>query len=204
MAVILEWLLNGVIVQISILAFAAPFWLWYRMSRTDSERDAHHSLGEHIELFFSSRQMDWLVFCWAAAEAVVWFIIPEFLLLLIIFMRFRQRIALLAWDLAGTVVGTTVAFAISASAADVVRMPYITAGMVTQVNDWYLNFGVGALAFQPLSGVPYKVFTHLASANHIGLVSLVAVGTLVRMARYVFIYMILSGLYPIFHRFAFR
>jgi hypothetical protein len=204
MASITTWLLHSIVIQLSIAAFAAPFWLWYRISRPASEKHSHLSLGEHIELFFSSSQMNWLVFCWAASEAVVWFIIPEFLLLLIIFMRIRQRTALLFWDLAGTMLGTIVAFAISAPAANVAHMPYLTIGMTAQVIDWYQRFGAAALLFQPLSGIPYKVFTLLASAHHIGLVTLILVGAAVRMGRYILFYIILTGLYPLFHRFVFR
>ncbi len=204
MASIITWFLNSILIQASIIAFATPFWVWYQVSRPTDNRRAHHSLGEHVELFFSSKQMNWLVFCWAASEAVAWFIIPEFLLLLIIFMRIRQRPALLIWDFAGTIVGTIFAFVISAPAAIVVHMPYVTLGMVAQVNSWYLHFGVGALAFQPLSGIPYKVFTNLASINHINLLALVVVGVAVRMARYIFIYVVLSGLYPLFHHIASR
>ncbi len=165
--------------------------------------DEHHSLGEKIEAFFSSRQMDWLVFSWAAAEAVIWFIIPEFFLFLIIFMRLRQRTDLLRWDFGGTIVGTSVAYFIS-SHIPVTSLPYITSAMVAQVDSWYSQFGVGAVTFQPFIGIPYKVFTHLAAQHHIGLFSLIAIGTIVRMARYIIIYCVLSALYPFLHRLAHR
>ncbi len=204
MVVILTWLLHSVIIQISIVLFAAPFWIWYRVSRGDAAKHTSHSLGEHIEMFFSSSQMNYLVFCWAATEAIVWFIIPEFLLALIIFMRIRQRASLLVWDLVGTAVGTIFAVIISFSPTDLVRIPYITSGMIMQVHDWYQHFGIWALAFQPFSGIPYKVFTALASGNGIHLVIFVLVGTLVRIGRYIVIYLIFSGLYSVMHRFVFR
>lgn len=204
MASITSWLLNSFFILLSTVTFFTPFWLLHRLTRPKTEKYTRHSLGEHIEIFFSSKQMNWLVCAWAAAEAIIWFIIPEFLLLLIIFMRIRQRVSLLFWDLLGTILGTIIAYSISVPSITVAHMPYITTGMILQVNYWYQHFGVWALVFQPLSGVPYKVFTNLAFEHNINLAALIFTGSIMRMSRYIFIYIILSGLYPIFHRFAFR
>lgn len=199
MSSVLLWIINSIFVVLIIPVFAAPFWLSYRRASKPPQGE----LGEKIEDFFSSRQMDWLVFSWAAAEAVAWFIIPEFFLLLIIFMRLKQRINLLRWDFGGTIVGTVIAYYIS-SYLPIGTLPYITSAMVAQVDLWYSELGVWAVAYQPFIGIPYKVFTHLAAEHHISLFFLVVIGTIVRMARYVIIYCILSALYPFLHRYAHR
>jgi len=202
MAPIIQWLLHTVFIQLSILAFCAPFFAWYIISRRNLPPQ-EKELGEKIEDFFGSRQMDVLVFVWAMLEASVWFIIPEFLLFLIIFMRIRQRAELLLWDLEGTIAGTILSYFILAH-IHLTQVPYIVPGMLAQVSFWYEKLGATALFLQPFSGIPYKVFTGLASAGGISLLKLVLLGALVRIARYAVIYIIFMGLYPLFHRIAYK
>src|SRR4051812_45653935 len=98
-----------VFVQALIILFAAPFYTLHYV-RTRHLKDQPATLSERIEQFFLSKESNWLVFCWAMSEALFWFVIPEFLLLLIVFMRIRRKRELLVYDVGGTVAGTIIAF----------------------------------------------------------------------------------------------
>lgn len=157
-----------------------------------------------MENFFTSKYANWLVFFWAMAEALVWFVIPEFLLLLLIFMRIRRKRELLYYDIGGTVAGTLVAFVFHVPERLIASLPYIQPSMVAQVKYWYNHHGILGLAYQPFSGVPYKVFTNLAPQYHFFVLTFLVVAVLVRISRYYLIYLFFSGIYPLLHKYVYR
>jgi O-antigen/teichoic acid export membrane protein len=106
---ILNIALNYLLVQFSIIGFMLPFYLSYRY-RHRSQDEVKLDLNQHLERFFLSKQANYLVFFWAMGEALFWFVIPEFLLLLVVFMRIRRKKELLTYDIAGTLIGTIVAY----------------------------------------------------------------------------------------------
>lgn len=106
-----------------------------------------------------SRESNLLITAWAAAEAFIWFVLPEFLLFLIIFMKVRHKFDLLKYDVIGTVIGTIIGIIWHAPADFLVKLPFIHQGMIDQVHVWFHQWGVWGLFFQPFSGVPFKVLT---------------------------------------------
>lgn len=204
MSITFEIIKNYLFIQLAILLFMAPFYLLYRFSNKHIALK-HIKLNEHAEEFLTSRWANYLVACWAAAEAIIWFVIPEFLLLLVVFLGLKNKRKLLYFDIAGTTVGTILGLVLSAyTSINVSSFPYITTNMVDQVKVWYEQLGSMALFFQPFSGVPYKVFvlnTH-GFINHIVMFVLLAV--IIRIARYYIFYVIFSGLHPLLHRFVSR
>ena len=193
----LVYLVKYVVITASIVAFMAPFLLWYLWQ---TARERPRTINLLLEEFFTSRQANWLVFSWAAAEAVVWFVIPEFLLLLVIFMRIRHKRHMLLYDVGGTAVGTIAAFIIRLPEHAVAQLPYIQDRMIAQTRVWYDQSGVLGLANQPFSGVPYKVFTHLAWEYQYNFVLFIVVAVVVRMLRYVVAYGLFISLYPKLHK----
>lgn len=199
----LNLLFNYMITQIAIILFMAPFYLIYRY---------HHSIdngeklttSQHLVNFFCSRQANYLVFFWALGEALVWFVIPEFLLLLLIFMRIRRKRELLIYDIAGTAIGTVIALIVHLPDRLIARLPYIRPGMIIQTRHWYAAHGIFGLIFQPFSGIPYKVFTNLAPDFHFFLPLFIVVAVIVRMSRYYLTYVILSSIYPVLHKYVYR
>jgi hypothetical protein len=194
---------NYAYVLVGIGAFAAPFYGLYRR-RYVPDGQVRVSFSRHLELFFESRYANWLVFAWALGEAVVWFVIPEFLLLLLVFMRNQRKGELLVYDIAGTAVGAVAAYFIHLPVSAIIRLPYIQPNMVRQVQHWYDHFGVWGLAFQPFSGVPFKVFTHLAAGYHFWLVGFVAVAVAFRISRYYISYAIFNAIFPFLHARVYR
>lgn len=201
--IFISLVLNYFLIQISILVFFAPFYLIYRINHARSGLK-NISFNGHLEYFFSSKQANYLVFLWAASEATIWFVIPEFLLLLIIFLRIRKKIELLIYDILGTIVGTTIALMIHAPRNEIISMPYIQENMVKQVDVWYQHAGIFGLIFQPFSGVPYKIFTLLANEYSFFIPAFIILGVLVRISRYYIFYLIFFGIYPLIHRFIYK
>ena len=194
---------NYIFVQACLVLFALPFYLLYRRKHIKAE-NKDFGFNWHMENFFSSRYANWLVFFWAAGEALAWFIIPEFLLLLLVFMRIRRKRELLYYDIYGTTAGTLAAYLIHLSPAAVAKLPYIQPSMVKQVQVWYDSHGILGMIFQPFSGVPYKVFTYLAADYHLFLPAFLIFAVLVRISRYYIAYIILSSIYPYLHKYVYR
>jgi membrane protein YqaA with SNARE-associated domain len=178
------------------------FWLYWRsVGRQDKNKQ---DLSTKLEYFFSSKYANWLVFFWAMGEALVWFVIPEFLLLLLIFMRIKKRAALLYWDIYGTAAGTLLAYVISLSPKSIAKLPYIQTNMVKQVGSWYDKHGILGLVHQPFSGVPYKVFTFLAPHHHFFILWFLLFAVVVRISRYYIIFAILMSFYNVLHKYVYR
>lgn len=200
---ILKIIANYLFVQACIVIFVLPFYYLYRRKYV-AEGTVKVSYSQHLEYFFSSRYANWLVFAWAASEALFWFVIPEFLLLLLVFMRIRRKRELLYWDIYGTIAGTLIAYMIHLPAHLIDKLPYIQPKMIDQVNIWYNHLGIIGLLHQPFSGVPYKVFTHLATQHDLFLPLFLVFAVVVRISRYYIAYLIFTYLYPSLHKYVYR
>jgi membrane protein YqaA with SNARE-associated domain len=197
---ILKIIANYLFVQSCIILFMLPFYIVYR-HRHVTDGNVKTGLNQHLENFFLSKQANYLVFFWAMGEALVWFVIPEFLLLLMIFMRIRRKKELLVYDVAGTITGTIIAFFANASYSTIAHLPYIQGKMIDQTFVWYHQLGVWGMLYQPFSGVPYKVFTLTAANFHFFLPYFIIVAVLVRMSRYLIAYGLFIVLYPGLHKY---
>jgi membrane protein YqaA with SNARE-associated domain len=187
----------------SITLFFTPFYWLYTRQHPDTDKQ-RPGFSLRIEHFFGSRQANYLVFFWALGEAVVWFVIPEFLLLLVIFMRIKRKRELLYYDIYGTAAGTLIALLIHLPHSAIDKLPYIQPGMIAQVQAWYAQHGVFGLLFQPFSGVPYKVFTHLAGDYHFFIPLFLLVAIAARISRYFFFYVFFATIYPVLHKYVYR
>ncbi len=195
---------NYFFIQSAILLFFAPFYLSYLYKHKKFDK-TKLTISEHLEKFFMSREANCLMLCWAALEAVIWFVIPEYLLLLLVFLRIKRKIQLLFYDIYGTILGTLIAFLIPFHTnSDILRIPYLQQNMITQVQVWYDHLGMFGLLFQPFSGVPYKIFTLTADRHHFFLPAFILLAVLVRISRYYFFYIIFTNLYPFVHRFVYK
>lgn len=184
-----------------IALFFAPFVgvFWWRHRAQIREKRPH--FNQFAERFFVSRESNYLIMAWAATEAFIWFVIPEFLLFLVVFMKVRRKFDLLKYDIIGTVIGSIIGFMWHAPDSVLVKMPYIYQGMIDQVRVWYDSMGIWGLIHQPFSGVPFKLFTHTASEYGFSLLLFVLIAVVIRMSRYAVAYVITVGLYPLLHRF---
>ncbi len=192
---------NFVLVFVSITLFFAPFVLifWWR-NRKDIAAVKPH-FNQFAEKFFMSRESNWLIVMWAIGEAVIWFVLPEFLLFLMVFMKVRHKFDLLKYDIIGTVIGTTIAIIWHAPASFLVQLPFVHQEMIDKVTMWFTDHGILGLFFQPFSGVPFKVFNHLALDFNFFIPLFIIVAVIARMARYFIAYEITVAIYPLVHKF---
>jgi hypothetical protein len=157
-----------------------------------------------MENFFSSQQLNWLVFFWAFSEALVWFVIPEFLLFLIIFMRVKHKIHLLWYDIAGTVAGSIIGLTIMLPHSLFLQIPFVYQKMIVTAHAWYDQLGIWALIHQPFSGVPYKVFLFESHAFSFNILLFILLAVALRVGRYALAYGLFLAGYPVLHRFVYR
>lgn len=188
-------------VFVGVVLFFTPFVavFWYRNRHEIRDKQPH--FNQFAEQFFMSRESNALILAWGAAEAFFWFVLPEFLLFLVIFLKVRHKFDLLKYDLIGTAIGTIIAMLWHAQDAVLVQLPYVYQGMIDQVRIWFEEWGIWGLIFQPFSGVPFKVFNHIAPEFGFFFVFYIVIAISVRMARYFIAYEVLKAVYPVTHKF---
>lgn len=193
--------LNFLIIFASIVLFFAPFVavFWYRHRHQIKEVGPHFNY--FMERFFTSREFNGLVFTWAMLEALIWFVIPEFLLILVIFMKVKKKFDLVLYDVLGTIAGIAIGLIVVVDEAVFLKIPYIYQSMLDQVTVWYNELGVFGLVHQPFSGVPFKAFLHEAQNYDFFWPAFVVIAIFARMIRYLIIYQATKFLYPAFHTF---
>src|ERR671935_260906 len=122
------------------------------------------------ERLASSRLGTWLMFAWALAEATVWPILPDFLLVPMTVANRRRFHVPLAAAVTGMAVGgaTTVLFAYRAPrhAWGLLRhLPLVHEQQIDVARRHLAAHGTAAFLFQPWSGVPSKIWAVVAGAE---------------------------------------
>lgn len=196
------YFLNFVFVTGAIIAFIAPFFFVYWLAHPGTLKTI--GFNRYFENFISSKYANWLVFFWAAGEALFWFVLPEFLLVLVMFMRVHKKRQMLIADILGTVFGTLVAYAIRFTEHLLTNIPYVVPEMITKVHGWYDQVGLLALSNQPFSGVPYKVFVNIAWQYDYFIFAFLFIALIARISRYIIVYGMLVSLYPYVHKLVYR
>ena len=133
-----------------------------------------------------------LCFAWGFLEAFLFPIIPEFALAPLAFVAPRRAPILVAATAAGSISGGGIAYLLSLTAMGAVLLEQawlVTDPMRESAGAWLHTQGARALAHQPLSGVPYKVFGLQAGA-HTDIASFLFVSAFVRGARMVVVALI--------------
>jgi membrane protein YqaA with SNARE-associated domain len=135
--------------------------------------------------FVESPTALWLCFLWGFFEAFVWPIVPEFVLVPLVFVAPRRVRVLVATTLAGSVCGGLLAYLLSLTFVGPLlleRAWLVTDPMRDATASWLESSGALGLLHQPLSGVPYKVFG-LQAGPHMDPFSFVVVSAVVRGGR---------------------
>jgi 1-acyl-sn-glycerol-3-phosphate acyltransferase len=102
-----------------------------------------------------------LCFVWAFLEGFAWPLIPELILVPLVFVAPRRGPALVASTIAGSVCGGLLAYVLSLTALGPIlleRVWFVTNPMRDAAAAWLGESGALGLLHQPLSGVPYKTF----------------------------------------------
>jgi membrane protein YqaA with SNARE-associated domain len=193
MNALLAYAFHLTVISASLAAFfALALWVDSRLrpSTTPADLPWHKRIDLRFRNFCESNGLVLLVAVWAALEATVWFIIPEFALLITIFLRrVSAKMPILWADLAGSAVGASIAYVVGALAGPgwIVHVPYVTGAMLQQATTWMDCLGTWGLIFQPYSGVPFKVFGVAASSAGVGFLAFLGFGLTVRLQRYILV-----------------
>lgn len=198
------YLTSFAFVSFSIALFFAPFLFsfWYRSRKAMAGKQVHFNY--FMEKFFLSMESNIMVLLWAAGEAIVWFVIPEFLLVLMIFMKIKRKRELVKYDVAGTVAGTLIALGLHLPSDVLLKMPYVYQGMITQVGHWFDANGILGILYQPFSGVPFKIFNALALDYGFFIPLYIILAISARVLRYIVAYQVMNAIYPFVHKFVRR
>lgn len=131
----------------------------------------------------------WAVaFVWAFAEATVWPLMPEAVLvpLALLHPRGWWRITLAAG--LGSTLGGAFSYAIGrrwTSRRPVERLPLVRPAMIAAADVWLAWEGSRAVRRQPLSGIPFKVFARRAGSLGVPPAAFLGRALVVRGARFV-------------------
>lgn len=120
--------------------------------------------------FASSRSGASVMFGWAFAEAIAWPIIPEFLLVPLAAGARRKVLGPLVSTIVGSALGGALLFVYAAQQPDRARswlphLPGVTDRQVRRAFALIRARGLGALAIQPWTLVPLKVWAIVAAAE---------------------------------------
>lgn len=195
------FLVNFLYIFAAMALFFVPFVCVFAWRHKREIEASQPHFNYFMEKFFASRESNYLVMTWAAAEAIFWFIIPEFLLVLMVFMKVKGKINLVKYDIYGTIIGTLIALYLHLPQQTMLKIPYIQQGMIDQVHFWYQQHGILGIFYQPFSGVPYKVFNHAAPDYQFFIPLFLVLAIVARMARYIIIYEFAKALFPVLHPF---
>jgi membrane protein YqaA with SNARE-associated domain len=109
-----------------------------------------------------------VAFLWAVAEATIWPIMPDAVLVPLVLARPAAWWRLVVAAALGTAVGGSLSYALGRSQpgrAAVERLPLVRPAMVEAVDRWLTREGARGVWRQPATGVPFKVFARLAGAR---------------------------------------
>jgi membrane protein YqaA with SNARE-associated domain len=133
-------------------------------------RQHSHTCFAAWERWSASTSAGGLLFAWAAGEATVWPILPDFLLIPLVVGEPRRAVRLLARSIAGMALGGSClylfAFRQPAAAVRLLRhLPMVHAGAINRARRDLAAQELAAFLFQPFTGVPFKVWALLAASE---------------------------------------
>ncbi|MDJ0814144.1 MAG: hypothetical protein QNJ23_10460 [Woeseiaceae bacterium] len=129
---------------------------------------------------------------WGAAEATLFFIVPDVLLSRIALQDCRQALRACVWALGGALAGGVLIWCLGNANPDPVRevfaqIPAVSPQMMDRVRGQLIDLGPWAVFVGPLTGTPYKLYALEAAGTGIGLVSFFLVSLPARMLRFVLV-----------------
>jgi membrane protein YqaA with SNARE-associated domain len=144
-----------------------------------------------------------LAAAWGAAEATLFFIVPDVLLSRIALQNWRQGLLCCLWALGGALIGGLLIWIIGHIDPEptrtlFTRIPAISPAMIARVHQQILDLGPWAVFVGPLTGTPYKLYALEAASAGFGLLAFILVSVPARLLRFVivvlFTHAVASGL----------
>jgi 1-acyl-sn-glycerol-3-phosphate acyltransferase len=140
-----------------------------------------------------------VVAAWAVAEALCWPLIPEFALAVLAVAAPRRAPKLALTAAIGSIAGGVIMYTLAAHGFTP-PAPLTTPRMHATVTGQFATEGAAAVAHQPLSGIPYKVYGAAAGHAHVGLRPFLAASIPARGARIVASGLLLGAAGALAHR----
>lgn len=137
------------------------------------------------------------MFIWAALEATVWPIIPEFFLVpmaaAVGFRAYRPLAAAIAGSFAGGVVMVLYAGAAPTTAVSLLHhLPLVLPRQIAGAQQQLLAHGTAAFWYQPWSGISFKIWAVLAGHDKMSPTTVIPLFTVARSLRMA-LYAVLAG-----------
>lgn len=136
--------------------------------------------------------INWFAGFWGAAEATVFFIVPDVCLSIV--GRNKLRIGLIAcfYSLVGALIGGLIMFywgSTDHTTANQVldKIPAINPEMIKNVNSQLTEQGLVAVLFGPLSGTPYKIYAVQAAGQGVSLWMFILISIPARLIRFMLV-----------------
>ena len=129
---------------------------------------------------------------WGAAEATLFFIVPDVLLSWIALQHRRQALLACLWALGGALAGGALVWVIGYLNPDPIRVlfdqiPAISPAMIGNVHQQIVDLGPWAVFVGPLTGTPYKIYALEAAGAGFGLFAFILVSVPARLLRFVIV-----------------
>jgi 1-acyl-sn-glycerol-3-phosphate acyltransferase len=154
--------------------------------------DADSRLRRRVAAFAASGAGLFTIAAWAFGEALMLPLLPEFALVILGLAAPRQALRLALVAATASVIGGAVMYGLSAHGVSL-PAPLTTVRMHATAQQMVADRGAAALADQPMSGIPYKVFGAAAGRAHVGVLAFTARSVPARGLRIVIVG-VLAGL----------
>jgi len=155
-------------------------------ARTCSEHAAPTFFSK-FRSFALSRTAVWVTLGWAFLEALVWPVVPDFLLLPLVLAAPARALVFLGAAAAGSLSGGLVAYLLGSGPLGTGLLeaaPLVTDPMVASAWRTLTEQGPAGLLAQPLSGIPYKAFALQAVPAGLDLPGYVLMSAIARVGRF--------------------
>lgn len=138
--------------------------------------------------FCSRRAALALMFCWSFAESLVWPLIPDVLLIPLVFGRPDRYRQSLATCIAGSMLGAVTLFSLATACPDqaaaiLPHLPLIFEADIASVYQRIEQDGMSAFLKQPVSGIPFKVWGIVGAVSGLSPWTVLPVVLLARATR---------------------
>jgi membrane protein YqaA with SNARE-associated domain len=129
-----------------------------------------------------------IAFVWSAAEATLFFVVPDVLLTLVALFSLRQSAKTLAAILAGALLGGSVLYFAGervpkAAESMVLRVPFVSQGMFAKTRHDLEQSGIWTMVKRPRVGIPYKVYA-VQAGRYSTWTRFLLVSTVARLERF--------------------
>lgn len=137
---------------------------------------------------------------WGFAEATFFFVVPDVWTSWVGLRKPKRALATTVSALAGALIGGVATYTwgrqipASSSRSALLKVPAVTAGMVSKVEQDVASSGHQSLMGGPTRGVPYKLYARASGSQHKSLVSFLAWSIPARILRFLAVTLLASGI----------